>query len=85
MKRSITDWEKIFAKNTSDQGLLPKHIQRTLETTVGNKVWDKDLNRHLTKKGVKMANKHMKRCFASYVIREMKVKTMMNTITYLFI
>ena len=49
------------------------------------KVWDKDLNRHLAKERVQMANKHMKRCFASYVIREMKVKTMMNTITCLFI
>ena len=40
-----------------------------------SKRWAKDLNRHLTTKDTKMANKHKKRCSTSYVIRELKIKT----------
>ena len=39
-------------------------MQRTLKTQQENKqpilIWDKDLNRHLTKEHAQMLNKHMK-------------------------
>ena len=80
MKSQPSEWEKIIANETTDKGLISKIYKQltqlnTRKTNSPNKKWEKDLNRHFSKGDIQMANKHMKRCLTSLIIREMQIKT----------
>ena len=82
VKRQPSEWEKIIANETTDRGLICKIYKQLIQLNTrktNNPInkWGEDLIRHFSK-DIQMANKYMRRCSTSFIIREMQMKTTMR-------
>ena len=79
-KRPPTGWEIIFTYLKSDRGLISniyKELKKVDFRKSNNpiKKWGSELNKEFSPEEYRMAEKHLKKCSTSLIIKEMRIKT----------
>jgi hypothetical protein len=78
-QRSPTDWESIFTNPKSDRGLMSniyKELKKwTQKIQITPLKWGSELIKEFSTEEYWRAEKHLKKCLTSLIIKEMQIKT----------